>query len=129
MKMNARLLLATAIALSSITHVFAQQADNGLSPAAKTRAKVIAQLTQAEADGSAASYRFPDATNRGTSPENAISPQSESVIAGQKTRAEVRSELQQAQAHGTDMPTGFAAFHTPFTAASNAAPTRTANHQ
>ncbi len=127
--MNAKLLLAAAIALSSTTYSFAQQADNASLPAVKARAEVIAELKQAEADGSAASSRFPDATHRGAAPRNAIASQPESVVTGEKTRAEVLYELQQAQVHGTDAPTGFAAFHTPTTTAPAAAPTRTANQK
>jgi hypothetical protein len=122
-KLNVTLLLAAVIALSSTTYTYAQQADNVSLPAVKARAEVIAELKQAEADGSAASTRFPDATSR------LITAQPESVVAGPKTRAEVLYELQQARAHGTDAPTGFTAFHTPATAAPDVVPTRTANQK
>jgi hypothetical protein len=54
--MNAKNLLASALILAVTTSAFAQEANEGSKH--KTRAQVIAELQQAQADGSAATYGF-----------------------------------------------------------------------
>lgn len=49
--MTSKLILATTLALVFGSNAFAQQADNIPSPAAKTRAQVVEELKQAQANG------------------------------------------------------------------------------
>ena len=114
--MNAKQLIAAVLVFSATSAAFAQQVEANPNAVTKTRAQVTAELQQAQADGSAASYGFLGTSNPAAAAGKAAQAQSENVIVRGKTRAEVLAELKQAQADGTlvtgstiayDVPTSY----------------------
>ena len=99
--MNAKQLIAAALVFSAASAAFAQQAEVTNVPSTKTRAQITAELQQAQADGSAASYGFLGTENPAAAAGKAGQTQADKVIVRGKTRAEVIAELKQAQADGT----------------------------
>ena len=99
--MNVKQLIAAALLLSVVSAANADQNCTRDCAPAKTRAQVVEELRQAQADGSAAIYGFlglnnPAATTAQTGPANV--PESKEASTEQcKTRAEVRAELKMAQ--------------------------------
>ena len=118
--MNTKQLIAAVAALTIAGTAFAQQAEVTNVQSGKTRAQVIAELQQAQADGTADSYSFVGTQNPAAAAGNAKHNQGENMIPTGKTRAQVIAELDKTSA----MPTGFVAFDAP--AAGNSKPAHTA---
>lgn len=115
--MNIKQFVAAALVFSATGAAFAQQAEVSNIVSTKTRADVIAELRQAQADGTAASYGFLGTSNPAAAAGTANRTQSENVIVRGKTRAEVMAELKQAQADGTIIQNSFVAYDAPANAA------------
>jgi hypothetical protein len=100
--MNVKQLIAAAIVLSATSAAFADQNYDGSLPSPKTRAQVMEELRQAQADGSATSYGFLGVSNpasaAGKSTQATVASEQPSPAIQGKTRAEVRTELTLAQA-------------------------------
>lgn len=118
--MNAKQLIAAALVLSATSTAFAQQVEANPNAVTKTRAQVTAELQQAQADGSAASYGFLGTSNPAAAAGKVAQAQSENVIVRGKTRAEVLAELKQAQADGSIISNSFVAYDAPAGNATNA---------
>jgi hypothetical protein len=126
MNMNAKQLIAAVIALTVTAGAFAQQAQVTDIPSTKTRAQVIAELEQAQKDGTAGSYSFVGIDNPAAAAGNAARPQANNAIPSGKTRAQVVAELKQAENNGADMPGSFVAFDKPAAVSNSAAATAVA---
>ena len=107
--MNAKQLIIAVAALTVATAAFADQNETRAT-SGKTRADVIAELQQAQKDGTASSYSFVGNTNPAAAAGNGARLQGNAIPTG-KTRAEVVAELKQ----GDATPTGFVAFDKPNT--------------
>jgi hypothetical protein len=125
MNMNAKQLIAAVFALTAASAVFAQQAEVTSIQSGKTRAQVVAELEQAQKDGTAGTYSFVGTSNPAAAAGNAAYRQADNAIPTGKTRAEVVAELKQADT--SSMPTGFVAFDKPATTSTNAANTAVAH--
>jgi predicted RNase H-like HicB family nuclease len=128
MNMNAKQLIAAVAALTALTaatSAFADQNETRVT-SGKTRAEVIAELQQAQQDGTASSYSFVGNTNPAAAAGNAAHAQSNNAIPTGKTRAEVVAELKQSDSSST--PTGFVAFDKP-TTNSNGTPNTAVAHK
>lgn len=121
--MNAKQLIVAVIALTAATSVFADQNETRVT-SGKTRAEVIAELQQAQKDGTAGTYSFIGTTNPAAAAGNGANKQVNNAIPTGKTRAEVAAELKQ---DGSAMPTGFVAFDKPAAASTGAANTAVAH--
>ncbi len=99
--MNAKQLIVAAIFLSAVSAANADQNCTRECAPTKTRAQVMEELRQAQADGSATTYGFLGLNNPAAKAAQAnpvCSPEIKKVSTGQgKTRAEVRTELRTAQ--------------------------------
>lgn len=124
--MNAKQLIAAVFALTAASAVFAQQAEVTSIQSGKTRAQVVAELAQAQKDGTVGSYSFVGNTNPAAAAGNAARPQTDNAIPAGKTRADVLAELKQAESNGSDMPGSFVAFDKPAATSANANPTAVA---
>ncbi|HEY8023411.1 MAG TPA: DUF4148 domain-containing protein [Burkholderiaceae bacterium] len=124
--MNAKQLIAAVFALTAASAVFAQQAEVTGIQSGKTRAQVVAELAQAQKDGTVGSYSFVGNINPAATAGNAARPQTDNAIPAGKTRADVLAELKQAENNGSDMPGSFLAFDKPAATSANAAPTAVA---
>lgn len=124
--MNAKQLIATVAALTALTAASAAFADQNETrvTSGKTRAEVIAELQQAQKDGTASTYSFIGNTNPVAAAGNGAHPQNGNAIPTGKTRAEVVAELKQS---GDSTPTGFVAFDKPATTTSNSSNTAVAH--
>ena len=118
--MNAKQLIATVAALTIAGTAFAQQAEVTNVQSGKTRAQVIAELQQAQANGTAETYSFVGTQNPVAAAGSAKHVQGENQIPTGKTRAEVVATLSDNSA----TPSGFVAFDAP--AAVTTKTTRTA---
>jgi len=125
--MNAKQLIAAALVFSATTAAFAQQAETNPYAVTKTRAQVAAELQQAQADGSAASYGFLGTSNPAAAAGKATQAQSDSAIVRGKSREEVKAELKQAQADGTLISGSAMAYDVPSSTANGASRTSVAN--
>jgi hypothetical protein len=114
--MKTKQLIAAALVFAATTAAFAQTVESNPNAVTKTRAQVMAELQQAQADGTASSYGFLGTTNPAAAAGNA---QSQHFVAQEKTRSEVVAELKQAQANGTVIPNSFAAYDVPSVNATN----------
>jgi predicted RNase H-like HicB family nuclease len=114
MNMNAKQLIIAVAALTVATAAFADQNETRVT-SGKTRADVIAELQQAQKDGSAPIYSFVGTTNPAAAAGNGAHPQNGNAIPTGRTRAEVVAELKQSDSAST--PTGFVAFDKPATTA------------
>lgn len=114
--MNTKQLIATAVALAAFasTGALADQNETRIS-SGKTRADVLAELQQAQKDGTTGSYSFAGTTNPAAAAGNGAHGQGGNAIPTGKTRAEVKAELA-----GASIPTGFVAFDKPDTGTSKA---------
>jgi len=122
--MNAKQLIAAVFALTVTAGAFAQTAQVTNIPSTKTRAQVIAELEQAQKDGTAGTYSFVGIDNPAAAAGNAARPTTSNAIPSGKTRADVVAELKQAESNGSAMPGSFVAFDQPAAASTSA--TRTA---
>lgn len=112
--MNAKQLIAAAVALTAFavtTNALADQNETRVNTG-KTRADVIAELQQAQKDGTAGTYSFVGTTNPAAAAGNGAHVQGTNAIPTGKTRAEVKAELAR---DGASIPTGFVAFDKPDT--------------
>ncbi len=127
--MNAKQLIAavaTLTALTAATTAFADQNETRIT-SGKTRADVIAELQQAQKDGSAPIYSFVGNTNPAAAAGNGAHPQNGNAIPTGKTRAEVVAELKQSDSAST--PTGFVAFDKPATTTTSKDSTTSVAHK
>ena len=122
--MNVKHLIAAVAALTLAGAAFAEQGDVTPYQAGKTRAQVIEELRQAQADGSAQTYGFAGLNSPAAAAGQAGRGQSYNVIPTGKTRAEVMAELKHADASAA--PTGFIAYHTTVTSTASTAATAVA---
>jgi len=113
--MNAKQLIAAAVAVTAFAATSSALADQNETRVhtGKTRAEVIAELQQAQKDGTAGTYSFVGTTNPATAAGNGAHVEGTNAIPTGKTRAEVKAEL--ARDGGASMPTGFVAFDKPDT--------------
>jgi len=137
--MNIRQLIAAAIVFSVSGAAFAQASADNTAPQGKTRAQVIAELKQAQADGSASTFGFlgtgnPLAIGKPTQRQQAhadggasfgflgsdvasAAAMNQAQVANaagpSKTRAAVTAELARAERRGTLQTGSFAGFHDP----------------
>ena len=125
--MNAKQLIAAVAALTALTAATAAFADKNETRivSGKTRADVLAELQQAQQDGTAGTYSFVGTTNPAAAAGNGAHTQANNAIPTGKTRAEVVAELKQADT--SSMPTGFVAFDKPGTASTSAPNTAVAH--
>lgn len=126
MNMNAKQLIAAVAALTALTaatSAFADQNETRVS-SGKTRAEVIAELQQAQKDGTAGTYSFVGNTNPAAAAGNGAHAQTNNIPTG-KTRAEVVAELKQSD--NSSMPTGFVAFDKPATTSTSDSKTAVAH--
>ncbi len=114
--MNAKQLIIAVAALTVATAAFADQNETRVT-SGKTRADVIAELQQAQKDGTAPTYSFVGTTNPAAAAGNGARPQNGNAIPTGKTRAEVVAELKQSDS--SSIPTGFVAFDKPTTTTSS----------
>jgi hypothetical protein len=121
--MNTKQLIAAAVALTIAGSAFAQQAEVTNVQSGKTRAQVVAELQQAQKDGTAGTYSFVGTENPVAAAGNAAHPRGDNAIPTGKTRAQVVAEL----SSGTDMPGSFVAFDKPAAASTNASGTAVAH--
>ena len=110
--MNAKQLIIAVAALTVAATAFADQNETRVT-SSKTRAEVIAELQQAQKDGTAPTYSFVGVANPAAAAGNGAHPQNGNAIPTGKTRAEVVAELKQSDSSST--PTGFVAFDKPAT--------------
>ena len=119
--MNAKQLIAAALVFSATSAAFAQQVEANPYAVTKTRAQVMAELQQAQADGTAPSYGFLGANNPAAAAGTANRASSDNVIVRGKTREEVSAELKQAQADGTLVSGSAIAYDLPSNTSANGA--------
>jgi hypothetical protein len=124
MNMNVKQLIIAVAALTVATAAFADQNETRVA-SGKTRAEVIAELQQAQKDGTAPTYSFVGITNPAAAAGNGAHPQNGNAIPTGKTRAEVAAELKQSDSSST--PAGFVAFDRPATVSTGAPNTAVAH--
>jgi hypothetical protein len=99
--MSMKQLVTAAFALAVASLAQADQSAEGPTAAAKSRAQVLEELRQAQADGSAKTYGFLGLFNpaaKATQPGQAVKPEvKEASAQSEKSRADVRAELILAQ--------------------------------
>ncbi|HEX7640940.1 MAG TPA: DUF4148 domain-containing protein [Burkholderiaceae bacterium] len=124
--MNAKQIIAAVATLTALTAASAAFADQNETRvvSGKTRAEVIAELQQAQKDGTAPTYSFIGTTNPVAAAGNGAHPQNGNAIPTGKTRAEVVAELKQS---GDTAPTGFVAFDKPATTSGSGSNTAVAH--